>query len=173
MSLPPRLCTLQYPIPSLLPSRQPPSTDFRNFDQFVQDGYKWLMDNYRDGDKIFLFGFSRGAYTARALAGMIQRVGERRGGSGAQLTTGRTAQPGQPQPSRSVGWLKTTRLTFNVTPLFLEDLSRLYGVRVRRRSADYAARTNYTPAKSSGKATTDSLRIRPSCIAASLAGLDR
>lgn len=32
------------------------------------------MDNYRDGDKIYLFGFSRGAYTARALAGMIQRV---------------------------------------------------------------------------------------------------
>ena len=32
------------------------------------------MDTYRDGDKIYLFGFSRGAYTARALAGMIQRV---------------------------------------------------------------------------------------------------
>ena len=29
----------------------------------------------RYGDKISLFGFSRGAYTARALAGMIQRVG--------------------------------------------------------------------------------------------------
>ena len=27
------------------------------------------------GDKICLFGFSRGAYTARALAGMLQKVG--------------------------------------------------------------------------------------------------
>ncbi|KIO29075.1 hypothetical protein M407DRAFT_60257, partial [Tulasnella calospora MUT 4182] len=41
----------------------------------VISGYKFLMDRYQDGDKICLFGFSRGAYTARALAGMIRRVG--------------------------------------------------------------------------------------------------
>ncbi|EKM57155.1 uncharacterized protein PHACADRAFT_61026, partial [Phanerochaete carnosa HHB-10118-sp] len=29
--------------------------------------------NYTDGDKICMFGFSRGAYTARALAGMLQK----------------------------------------------------------------------------------------------------
>lgn len=29
----------------------------------------------RTGDKICIFGFSRGAYTARALAGMIEKVG--------------------------------------------------------------------------------------------------
>ena len=28
---------------------------------------------YKAGDKIYLFGFSRGAYTARALAGMLQQ----------------------------------------------------------------------------------------------------
>ncbi|KAF8885127.1 hypothetical protein BD779DRAFT_1534124 [Infundibulicybe gibba] len=33
------------------------------------------MQNYRSGDKICLFGYSRGAYTARALAGMIYKVG--------------------------------------------------------------------------------------------------
>jgi uncharacterized protein (DUF2235 family) len=33
------------------------------------------MDYYRAGDKVYIFGFSRGAYTARALAGMIQKVG--------------------------------------------------------------------------------------------------
>ncbi len=33
------------------------------------------MDYYEDGDKIFLFGFSRGAYAARALAGLIRRCG--------------------------------------------------------------------------------------------------
>jgi uncharacterized protein (DUF2235 family) len=32
------------------------------------------MDFYRAGDKVYIFGFSRGAYTARALAGMIQKV---------------------------------------------------------------------------------------------------
>lgn len=39
------------------------------------DGYKFIMDNYRSGDKICLFGFSRGAYTARALAGVLYKVG--------------------------------------------------------------------------------------------------
>ncbi|KAG0694948.1 hypothetical protein DFH29DRAFT_1005894 [Suillus ampliporus] len=37
--------------------------------------YTWLSGKYRDGDKIFLFGYSRGAYQVRALAGMIHEVG--------------------------------------------------------------------------------------------------
>ncbi|KAG1742345.1 uncharacterized protein EDB91DRAFT_308015 [Suillus paluster] len=44
-------------------------------DVHVMEGYRFLMDNYRPGDKICLFGFSRGAYTARALAGMLHKVG--------------------------------------------------------------------------------------------------
>jgi hypothetical protein len=39
------------------------------------DGYRFVVDEYRPGDRISLFGFSRGAYTARSLAGMIGRVG--------------------------------------------------------------------------------------------------
>ncbi|KAI8981359.1 hypothetical protein BD414DRAFT_492433 [Trametes punicea] len=46
-----------------------------NLASHVQGGYEFLMQNYRAGDKICLFGFSRGAYTARALAGMIHKVG--------------------------------------------------------------------------------------------------
>jgi len=41
----------------------------------VLDGYEFLMNHYQEGDSICIFGFSRGAYTARALAGMIQKVG--------------------------------------------------------------------------------------------------
>lgn len=60
----------------------------------VMGGYEFLMENcellslrfcyrcstiplflVRDGDRICIFGFSRGAYTARALAGMIEKVG--------------------------------------------------------------------------------------------------
>ncbi|TFK56426.1 hypothetical protein OE88DRAFT_15839 [Heliocybe sulcata] len=41
----------------------------------VQGGYEFLMQNYHSGDKICIFGFSRGAYTARALAGMLHKVG--------------------------------------------------------------------------------------------------
>lgn len=38
------------------------------------DGYRFVMRNWRVGDKICLFGFSRGAYTARALAGFLYKV---------------------------------------------------------------------------------------------------
>ncbi|KAH9854308.1 hypothetical protein C2E23DRAFT_68019 [Lenzites betulinus] len=46
-----------------------------HLDSHVQSGYEFLMQNYQAGDKICLFGFSRGAYTARALAGMVHKVG--------------------------------------------------------------------------------------------------
>lgn len=46
-----------------------------NLDAHVMGGYEFLMENYEAGDKICIFGFSRGAYTARALAGMIHKVG--------------------------------------------------------------------------------------------------
>ncbi|KAG6865046.1 hypothetical protein C0991_005492 [Blastosporella zonata] len=44
-------------------------------DAHVIEGYKFLMQNYRVGDKICIFGFSRGSYTARALAGLLYKVG--------------------------------------------------------------------------------------------------
>ncbi len=41
----------------------------------VMDAYKYLMNTYEDGDKIYLFGFSRGAYTVRMLSGLIEMFG--------------------------------------------------------------------------------------------------
>jgi uncharacterized protein (DUF2235 family) len=41
----------------------------------VNDAYRFLMETYEAGDKIFLFGFSRGAFTVRSLAGMLYKVG--------------------------------------------------------------------------------------------------
>ncbi len=41
----------------------------------IRQGYEWLMQHYQPNAKLFLFGFSRGAYTARSLAGMIGRCG--------------------------------------------------------------------------------------------------
>ena len=37
--------------------------------------YRFLAQNYAPGDEIFIIGFSRGAYTARSVAGMVGRVG--------------------------------------------------------------------------------------------------
>ncbi len=39
------------------------------------DAYTFIMNNWEPGDRIYLFGFSRGAYTARALAGMLRVIG--------------------------------------------------------------------------------------------------
>ena len=44
-------------------------------DPNIQRAYQWLMSEYDDGDKIYLFGFSRGAFTARSLAGLIGKCG--------------------------------------------------------------------------------------------------
>ncbi|KIK54067.1 hypothetical protein GYMLUDRAFT_249828 [Collybiopsis luxurians FD-317 M1] len=41
----------------------------------IDDAYTFIMNNYQPGDKIFIFGFSRGAFTARVLANFIARVG--------------------------------------------------------------------------------------------------
>src|SRR5260370_14354060 len=44
-------------------------------DEKVLQSYQFLVHNYREGDQIYLFGFSRGAYTVRVLAGLIHKVG--------------------------------------------------------------------------------------------------
>lgn len=41
----------------------------------ILEGYKALADNYDDGDEVYVLGFSRGAYTARSLVGMIRNCG--------------------------------------------------------------------------------------------------
>lgn len=41
----------------------------------VTEAYTWLAENYADGDRIYLFGYSRGAFTARSVAGVIARCG--------------------------------------------------------------------------------------------------
>jgi uncharacterized protein (DUF2235 family) len=41
----------------------------------IRQGYQWLSRKHVDGDEIFVFGFSRGAYTARSLVGLIRKCG--------------------------------------------------------------------------------------------------
>lgn len=44
-------------------------------DDKVLQSYLFLVEHYEPGDRIYLFGFSRGAYTVRVLAGLIHKVG--------------------------------------------------------------------------------------------------
>lgn len=40
-----------------------------------REAYCFIANNYTPGDEIFLFGFSRGAFTARSVAGLIGALG--------------------------------------------------------------------------------------------------
>ena len=41
----------------------------------VRQAYVWLSENYADGDNVYIFGFSRGSFTATSITGMIMRWG--------------------------------------------------------------------------------------------------
>lgn len=41
----------------------------------IRDAYRWIAANYQTGDQLFLFGFSRGAFTVRSLVGFIRAAG--------------------------------------------------------------------------------------------------
>src|SRR5580704_6015550 len=45
------------------------------FSDTIADVYSFLMEEFNPGDSIFIFGFSRGAYTARALCGLLHMFG--------------------------------------------------------------------------------------------------
>lgn len=41
----------------------------------IKAAYRTLCEKYRPGDKIYLIGFSRGAFTARSVAGLVGKIG--------------------------------------------------------------------------------------------------
>jgi uncharacterized protein (DUF2235 family) len=47
----------------------------KGLNENVEDAYRFLLHNYEQGDEVFLFGFSRGAFTARSLVGLIRNCG--------------------------------------------------------------------------------------------------
>ena len=50
-------------------------TTGRGLHKNIMDGYRYIVQNYSPGDEIYLFGFSRGAYTVRCLCGLINNCG--------------------------------------------------------------------------------------------------
>ncbi len=54
-------------------------------DEKIKAAYAFLAQHYTSGDEIYLFGFSRGAYTARSLGGLIHTVGLVPNASNAQI----------------------------------------------------------------------------------------
>ena len=58
----------------------------QGLDENIRLAYEWLVENYNEGDEIFIFGFSRGAFTARSLAGLVALEGILKAGSPIGLT---------------------------------------------------------------------------------------
>ncbi len=72
----------------------------------IEEAYRFLMENYEDGDRVYLFGFSRGAYTVRALTGMLKMCGllER----GASNLIPYVIKLHQGAPRRAKNWFRKT-----------------------------------------------------------------
>lgn len=51
----------------------------------MRDAYAWLIETHEPGDQLFLFGFSRGAFTVRSLAGLLRLCGIPKSGEPAPL----------------------------------------------------------------------------------------
>lgn len=51
-------------------------------ERHIVDGYRYLVDTFSEGDEIYIVGFSRGAYTARSLVGMLRNCGLLKPGAG-------------------------------------------------------------------------------------------
>ena len=73
----------------------------KGLEKNIRDCYRFLVHNYEEGDEIYLFGFSRGAYTVRSLAGMVRNCGvlkkqdaEEQFQNAYRLYRGRDAPPG-------------------------------------------------------------------------------
>ena len=65
----------------------------RGLDKNIEDAYRFLVLNYEEGDKVYLFGFSRGAYTVRSPSSRRgSRVFTPTSAVGKQSTTFRTAR---------------------------------------------------------------------------------
>lgn len=73
-------------------------------DKNIMDCYRFIVHNYEPGDQLFLFGFSRGAYTVRSLGGFIRNCGvlkrehAKRIGEAFQLYRKRTKNSGPDEP---------------------------------------------------------------------------
>lgn len=100
--------------------------------QNLAEAYGFLMSVYEEGDEVFVFGFSRGAYTARALTGLLELVGVLRGDAQnlVPYVIGDYARPEKGTGSKLQKYWETLR----------ED-SRLFGHRVGSRRN----RTSHAP----------------------------
>lgn len=85
----------------------------------ITDAYEWLVENYSDGDEIFVFGFSRGAFTARSLTGFVTKCGLLK--PGAPLSVNQLFARYRRRDAHTIWALQSDEKQGNPTSLNLEE----------------------------------------------------
>ncbi len=90
-------------------------------DKNIMDCYRFIVHNFEVGDELFLFGFSRGAYTARSLGGFIRNCGIIRREHAEQIPAAyemyrRRSRASSPNAPKSVGFRRRYAWE-NITPI--------------------------------------------------------
>jgi uncharacterized protein (DUF2235 family) len=142
-------------------------------DDEIIEAYTWLIQNFDDGDEIFIFGFSRGAYTARSLSGLICKCGVLKLGAPLSIEqlyaryriydapTIRSLQ-GKPLPngaSIEEQWLTSSRAP-------RRSGSSAYGTRSARSGSRWRARPVGSASTASSTASAPRQRVRLPCARA-------
>ena len=132
------------------------------------DCYAFIINHYEPGDRVFLIGFSRGAYTVRSLANLLMLCGVPTKAPGGPLMRYRT---------------QVDDIAMEAVTMVLEARRRLSSRAIRRRArragqalgADYILRHFYTRARraATGRAAAElwGLGARPAAIAIGWGGL--
>jgi len=87
----------------------------------IQEAYRFIIDHYEIGDELFLFGFSRGAFTVRSLAGLIRNAGILRRDAVHLLPEAyklyRSRHPGAHPRERQATLFRRTHSISDITPI--------------------------------------------------------
>lgn len=96
-------------------------------DDNILSAYEFLIDQYQDGDEVFLFGFSRGAYTVRVLAALLHKVGllapQQKNLAGAALTAYKQLNIDVEQDAFSLSGDDSEEVEHQLGPLTKDDLA--------------------------------------------------
>lgn len=108
-------------------------------EEHVSSAYRFLMRTYEEGDHVFLFGFSRGAYAARVVAGMLGKVGLLGRGNEELVPFAWEMYRGKQNFDLSTGFRRTFSRKLNVRFLGLWDTVSSVGWALKPKSFDYSA----------------------------------
>lgn len=90
----------------------------------IRDAFSFLMENHEDGDRLFFFGFSRGAYTVRAVCSLLHMYGLIRKGNEPLVPYAVRMMMGIDRSEKAGAQQETVQRYFDLARKFRETMSR-------------------------------------------------